>query len=260
MKHLFILIFLFQYMVLFGQENTKFPKLRFNLMGGPSYLVASSKDAEGVLINDYGFSPSTAKDYYKGLKWAWQGNADIHYMIRSEWGLGLKYAYFKTKQGKKEYCLIPQTTGYDYVYTNIKESMYVHYIGPSFYVQRFIDKKHHWKVASLLSVGYAGYKDKGRIVQVYIRPFSELSFWELSSRAETSISEHNILLRGSTVGTYISCGMEYLIHKNIGIGFDLSSITAIYKKLKRGNQIIDLGDKPENVSRLDASLGIRIYL
>ncbi len=258
-----MLLLLCPFMTIFGQQSDEFqPKWRLNISGGLAYMLSGTQDAENTMV-DWGFSQSAAKDYYNDIKLGWQGNADVHYMLNTYLGIGVKYSYFKTKNSKTDSygVSLPTISGYDNYFTaDMKESVFVNYIGPSVYAQKFIDNKNKWKMTGLISVGYAHYKNDGSARRAFIRipDTNSGELYPITTDPYYEVLEACFI--GNTVGVTAGAGVEYLINKHLGIGFDISYLGAFYKKLKETNtnQEIDL-DKSENVSRLDASLGIRAY-
>lgn len=238
---LFILVLLFcGVLECFSQISTEKEreKWRFSLSGGPGYMYASSKDAEDNLV-DAGIDRHKAESYYKDYKWGWQGNADLHYLLGPNLGIGAKYSFFSTSGKLKDVSLGNYNgDGLHNFFGDLEEQLYVNYIGPSLLGQAFVNTRKTWKATALISFGYANY------------------------RSETHILEVPALITSNNFGGYSELGMEYYLSKHIAIGVNLNYFAASFKKMNiksnQGSQEIDY-NKRENVSRLDLSLGIRIY-
>lgn len=212
-------------------------KWRFSISGGPGYMYSSSKEAENNLVAS-GIDRHKAKSYYKDYKWGWQGNADLHYLLGRHIGIGAKYSFFSTSGKLKDVSLGNYNgDGLHIFFGDLKEQLYVNYIGPSILGQTFVNTRKTWKATALISLGYANY------------------------RSETHILEVPALITSNNFGGYSELGMEYYLSKHIAIGANLNYFAASFKKMNvknnQGSQEIDLNER-ENVSRLDLSFGIRI--
>ena len=227
----------------FAQRNTyintetknKIERWRISLAGGAGYMIAGSK--ESALIS-MGIPKQKARDFYKRYRLGWQGNADVHYLFNSYLGAGVKYSLFSSSSDIKG---ITNNGDRRHVfYGDLKEAMYVNYVGPSFIGQTFINQRKTWKVSALISYGYASYR-------------SELYSLEIPR-----------LITSDTFGGYDEIGIEYYVSKNIAVGFNIGYLFATFSRMniedKNDYHAIRLTkEERETVSRLNGSLTFRIY-
>ena len=110
----------------------------------------------------------------------------------------------------------------------------VFYIGPSFKAQlpTIAEKFNLWAKASL---GYM----KARI---------------------TDKTEASAIYSGDCLGYGIEAGVDYLFSKHIGIGFNLEYLAGKINTFTSGEDEIDISQTPENLGRLNISLGVVIKL
>lgn len=110
----------------------------------------------------------------------------------------------------------------------------VFYIGPSFKAQlpTIAEKFDLWAKASL---GYM----KARI---------------------TDKTEASAIYSGDCLGYGIEAGVDYLFSKHIGIGFNLEYLAGKINTFTSGEDEIDISQTPENLGRLNISLGVVIKL
>ena len=110
----------------------------------------------------------------------------------------------------------------------------VFYVGPSFKAQlpTIAEKFDIWAKASL---GYM----KTRI----------------TDKAETPA-----IYSGDCLGYGFEAGVDYLFSDHIGIGFNVEYLAGKVKTFKSGEEEIDISQTPENLGRLNISLGVVIKL
>ena len=110
----------------------------------------------------------------------------------------------------------------------------VFYVGPSFKAQlpTIAEKFDIWAKASL---GYM----KTRI----------------TDKAETPT-----IYSGDCLGYGFEAGVDYLFSDHIGIGFNVEYLAGKVKTFKSGEEEIDISQTPENLGRLNISLGVVIKL
>lgn len=213
------------------------PRFRFGLGGGLGYLYVSSKKSEEELVNS-GFTKAEAHSYYKGLKLGCLGSADLTYLFSPYWGLGLKYKFFNTSSSQKGF--IDPHDMYNIYYGKVSENIYVNFMGISYYAQTWIGTLRKFKFNSSVSMGMATYRN------------------------ESSILNSNLLITGNSFATDTNIGVEYFVRKNISFGVDLSGFFSTLKKCNitdgTNSTTTNLdADQYENVSRLDLSIGAKIY-
>jgi opacity protein-like surface antigen len=110
----------------------------------------------------------------------------------------------------------------------------VFYLGPSFKAQlpTIAEKFDLWAKASL---GYM----KARI---------------------TDKTEASAIYSGDCLGYGFEAGVDYLFSDHIGIGFNVEYLAGKVKTFKSGEDEIDISQTPENLGRLNISLGVVIKL
>jgi hypothetical protein len=215
-----------------------FERLHLGLKGGPSYLLASSRNAENYMVT-LGLTSDKAQSYYRDLKSGLSGTADIICLINPYYGAGIKYKFFDTSASLEGF--FDAQDGIHLIYTTYKEQIYVNYIGATFYYQQFIGGEESFKFYSAFSLGLALYRNEAEYLNGYF------------------------LLKGKNFGTGTSLGVEYFIASCFSVGAELSAFYSSIRKIKitdgTNNTTVDLGKgNYENLSRLDLSFGIRLYL
>ncbi len=213
-------------------------RFRLSLTSGLSFLVASTEDAKATAMAQ-GWTQQQADSYYRKLKFGWSGSAGLHYILDSGIGLGLNYRFFAS--GADEWVTIDPQDGVNLYFGQMKENMDVNYIGPS-----------------LLTIQSSGYGDKLRIT-------SAVSAGLMLYRNEASVIQNNLLLTGKAFGASLDSGLEYFFMKNIALGIHLGLFASKLKKATVDDgttrTTIDLPkEQYENVSAIDLSAGLKIYL
>ena len=215
----------------------EYSHFRFGLGGGLGYLYVSSKQAEEQLLSN-GFTIDGAHSYYNGLKLGNLGSADLTYLFSPYWGLGLKYKYFNTSSSQKGF-IDPHDMNNIY-YGKLSENIYVNFTGISYYSQTWIGIQKKFKLNSSLSLGMAWYRN------------------------EFSILNSNLLVTGNNFAADTNVGIEYFVRKNLSLGLDLSGFFSTMKKYNitdgTNTSTTNLdADQYDNISRLDLSVGAKIY-
>jgi hypothetical protein len=215
-----------------------FERLRLGMNGGPGYLLGSTKKAKDYLVS-LGLTPDQVNSYYKDLKLGMNANADLTFLITPNFGAGIKYRFFDTS-GSIEGFIDPQD-GVHLFYTTYKEQIYVNYIGGMFFSQQFIGSRKSFKLNSACSFGLTTYRNEAGYLNGYY------------------------LLTGKNFGTDVSLGLEYFITSYFSVGVDLSAFYSSIRKVKLTDgtttTTVDLDKEDyEDLSRLDISFGIRLYL
>lgn len=210
---------------------------RLGLSGGSNYLTASSSKAETALIQQ-GIKKSDAESYYKNLKPGISGGADLHYMVTKMYGIGLIYKFYQNNSEIESF-FDPQD-GANLIFGQMNEKIYVNYAGLSFYSEQFMKANPRLKLSSYYSMGMAFYRNEAIVVN---SPF---------------------LLTGKSFATNLDLGLEYFVFPRISAGINVSYFLSSLKKitLNDGNSttVQELEkENYENISRLDLSVGIRIY-
>jgi len=219
-----------------GEEG--FSKLRLGFNAGPGYLLASTKKAIDQMTSQ-GFAPDKAKSYYTDLKLGISFTGDAAWMINPDYGAGIRYNFMTTSAGT-EGLLEPQD-GIHIYYTTYDEKIYVNYGGVAFFYRQAVGKSGSLVLSSSYSLGLATYRN------------------------EASYLRQNLLLTGKSIGAELSLGLEYFVSRHLSLGAELSAFYSTIKKVKVSDgsetATVDLDkDNYENLSRLDFSAGIKIYL
>ncbi len=244
MKTQFLLFFLLPLVTLAAQNDRQYSTWRFALDGGIGYMVGSTEKAQKALEGTS--LQLLSGDYYNDLKLGGQGSTDIHYFFHPHLGVGLNYSFFASKaKCMDDGRLIPTITGYTTVYSSLGETMYIHYIGPSFLMRSFINGLKTIQLSISASIGYTRYMDKGRIM--------------------VDNEQLKLQAAGNTLGAMAGVGIEYFLTRKLAVGIDVEFLYASFGSLdvkeETASRIsVDLTDNDENVSRINASLGFRLYL
>ncbi len=219
-------------------KKEPFERFRLGMNGGLGYLLSSSKNAEESMVS-LGFTPDKVHSYYKRMKSGIYANADLMCQISPKYGVGIKYKFFDTS-GNIEGFVDPQD-GVNLIYTTYKEQIYVNFTGTTFFYQQFIGSQKSFKLTTAYSLGLTTYRNEAEYLSGYY------------------------LLTGKNLGIDLSLGLEYFITPKLSVGADLSDFVSSIRKMKvsdgTSTTTLDLDkDNYENLSRLDFSLGIRLYM
>ncbi len=212
-------------------------RLRLGLSGGFNYLTASSSKAETALIQQ-GIKESDAESYYKNLKPGISGGADLHYMVTKMYGIGMIYKFYQNNSKIESF--FDPNDGLNLMFGQVSEKIYVNYSGVSFYSEQFLRANPRLKLSSYYSMGMAFYRNEAVVVNA------------------------PLLLTGKAFATNLDLGLEYFVFPRISAGINVSYFLSSLKKitLNDGNSttVRELEkENYENISRLDLSVGIRIY-
>ncbi len=219
-----------------GEES--FNRLRLGLNAGPAYMVASTKKAIDQMTSQ-GFTLDNVKSYYSDLKLGISFTGDAAWMITPDYGAGIRYKFMTTSAGTEGF--IDPQDGIHIYYTSYDEKIYVNYGGVAFFYRLPAGKSESLVLTSSLSLGLATYRNEAG----YLR--------------------QNLLLTGKNIGADFSLGLEYFFSRHLSAGAELSAFYSTLKKVEVSNGsesvTVDLDkDNIENLSRLDFSAGIKIYL
>lgn len=220
------------------RSTEPFERVRLGMGGGFGYIISSTKVAEENMIS-LGFMPDNVKSYYKGMKSGRYANVDLTYQIAPRYGVGIKYKFFDTS-GHIEGFFDPHN-GTSLIYSTYAEQIYVNFIGTTFIFQQFIGTSKSFKLYSSCSIGLATYRNEAEFLTGYY------------------------LITGKNAGMDLSFGLEYYLTPHLSIGAELSDFYSTIRKVKvtdgTSTITVDLEkDNYENLSRLDISIGIRLYL
>ncbi len=230
-------------------QNTRVPlqlpqQWRFGLQNGISYQWANTSTNQQKLI-DEGANADDVDDFYKQFRRGYNFSADVHRIFANIWGIGLRYSLMTSSV--EQSIRFEMADGLNIIHTEIVNREYVHFIGASFFIrQQFVKAKALW-LNSSVALGYARYRNE----------------------SETDFSNYyyqtNTLATGNTFGGSWDISLEYfpipMVSVAIGTGCFLARFNHLSVSNGRVKSTIDLtGDDRKNVSRLDFSIGIRVYL
>jgi hypothetical protein len=204
-------------------RNEIYPHFRFAITGGYSYRVA--KMAANM--------PATYKDYVDNLRSGYHVDADLTYFFNELYGCGLKYSYNHSENSEQNISYPTGGSGY------LEDNVSIHFIGPSFSF-RTLDQTTRNSFYMNMAIGYLGYLDDGKI------------------------ASNALTLKGSTLGIAYDLGYDIGISKNMTLGFQFSYLTGTLTQYEMtsgySTQTVKLDKNSyESLSRLDFSVGLRIY-
>jgi opacity protein-like surface antigen len=257
-----ILIFAFIFCLISGYAQGYFAKWRINLSGGIGYDVENTSEDEKQML-DLGFSRSKVTNLIDDLKLGGQGNTDVHYLLNKNFGIGLKYIFFKNDGKITETYLFTSSSGYDMIQISAKQKDIINYVGPSIHLRTALrDSK--FAISTTLSGGYTYYKSDE---DAYIITATGLptEFISLEQGTQTSLDRVELTPSGSVFGMSAGVGLEYFITQQIAVGVDVGYFYSSLNNIKIDYMGQELTLKQMNngkdaiISRLDFSLGIKCY-
>ena len=215
-----------------------FDRLRFSVNAGAGYLLGSTEEAINLMTSQ-GLTSGQAETYYSDFKMGFYANADMNYFFTPSYGAGIKYKFFDTSASLEGF--FDPHDGMNLIYSTYKEQVYVNFIGISLLFQQFIGNSKAYKLNSFFSTGLTTYRNEAE----YLNGF--------------------FLLQGRNAGFDTGIGVEYFITDRISASSDLSFFYSSIRKMKisdgTNSSTIDLDKNSyENLSRIELSVGIRIYL
>lgn len=221
-------------------DEKRFSRLNVGINSGFGYLTGSSKKAEEAMTGSVtGFSAGNAKAYYRRLKSGFYGDADVAWMIKPNFGTGIRYKFFDTNSSTEGY-FDPQD-GVHMMYGNYSEQIYVNYFGAQFLYSQYAGRKKSLLLTSSYSLGLAAYRNEAEYIM------------------------GRYLLTGKGLGMDSKISLEYFVSPRFSLGTGLSFFYSTLRKVKitdGTNTSTSNLDKEnyENLSRVELSFGIRFYL
>lgn len=198
--------------------DDNYKPLRISISGGYSYRLAElAEDLSGEL-----------EDYTKDLKSGYHYGADITYFHKENYGMGLKYNAFRSKNSMDVYAD-------NYGYGKMSDDITIHYCGPTFNIRTFNTNK---KDAFLmtLSVGYLRYVDNATLLG------------------------YEYKITGNTIGTNIGLGYDIGLSENLALGLGVAVTVGSLSKVEvdygTSKETIDLETEKESLTRLDLSIAL----
>lgn len=89
--------------------------------------------------------------------------------------------------------------------------------------------------------------------------FADLSIGSVTEVNDAKLLNESVTIKGSTIGLYFSTGVEFMILKNLGLGFQVGLLGGKIDEIKRDGQTVEL-EEPDNLLRVDGTLGVKLYL
>ena len=219
-------------------ERIPFGNFDLSFSGGPSWLVASTKDAKNQAMQ-LGVTRDKIDSYYRQLKLGWAASAGGHWFISPGMGVGATWRFFFS--GAEIWSTFDPHDGQTLFYGQMKEKLLIQYAGPSLKASTPLGRSQRSVLNSVVSAGMVFYRDE-------------------------ALSMHNyLLITGNNFGSAVETSLETFLTPKIALGAHLSLFAAKLKKIKvdsgSNSYTIDLPkDQRENVSALDLRAGIRIIL
>jgi hypothetical protein len=218
-------------------QKDSFDRLRIGISGGLGYLLSSSDEAEDAMTS-MGFEAEKVKSYYKDLRGGTYANADISWIFSVKYGAGVKYKFFDTS-GKIDGFIDPQD-GVNLYYVTFSEHIYVNYFAGAFYYEEYLGRRKSFILNSGISMGLVKYRDEVK-------------------------SLNNYLLTGESFGMDVDLGVERALNRHFSLRADISYFTSTISNMKvsDGSTVSTINlekDNYENLSRLNFSIGLIIYL
>ncbi len=178
---------------------------------------------------------SFMKEYMKNLKSGYHLGADLNYFISEQYGIGLKYNYFNSKNHLDnvyfEYDDGSIETGM------IEDKIAINFFGTSF-TSRVLSADKKSAFITTVALGYLSYKNEAIIVN------------------------ENLIISGSAFGTVFDLGYDFGISDEMALGLQLSFTLGTLTKLE-----FDYGGYTETIeletgnyqslTRVDLSIGLR---
>lgn len=198
-------------------------------------------------------SSQTLPDYYDKLKTGYHINANAYYMIRSSWGLGAEYSFFKTSlSGSAQSEYLPSV----YLKESEKYRLYINYLGASLLFQQHLDNKEKITLSESISAGV-----------LFIHMENQTNYPNVTQYTYND-SYNNSLLTGKTLSGKFGLAAEYKLFKAISIGIGCDFLLCSLKKASfdskgPNNYSVSTGNKKLSsamrLSRIDYSFVLRYY-
>lgn len=165
-------------------KDNDFPRFRFAVNGGWSYIISTTDDYNDKIL----------RDYYKDFKSGYHYGGEAEYFISKAIGFGVEYLRFNTATDKIGIHATYNDGSEEYGY--MKDNVTTDYVGLSFLVRHLSRSRKH-TIIMLLSYGYTRYNDDFIFIDHY-------------------------KLTGETVGSHMSLGYDYSLSENLSLGLSAS--------------------------------------
>ena len=223
-----------------GRENkskeTYRNRWRIAFSGGMGYRLSSTKESKQAYLNQ-GFDALEVNNYFKSVKWGPKASAQIHYLFKQKYGIGIDYQ-FHHSSGSMTGTIDPGDAVTLY-YGKIHDNIYTNYTGLSFY-------SNEWLIQN------------------------KLNFYAQTSMGLTLFRQENMslytpaLITGKALGVNLETGLEYFVYKNVALGIHLNYFQSTISKIKvddgNSTNTVELDKKQhEGLGRLDGGAGVKFY-
>ena len=205
---------------------------------------------------------SAGNDDYKKLDDGFALNANAHYLITQNIGLGVQYSFFTSGIKNDDFTMIDQTYPI-YLNSTNRERQYINYAGISIIFRQFLDRNHKFSLNETLGGGILFYRNESQN-SIFLPNSSGYGGY-----GGYSDFSQNILMTGNTFGFSggISADYKVLPFVSVGIGgnFMYGKLTNASGEFKNsyGNSSNFTNEKlnnPLKLSRIDYSFVIRFHL
>lgn len=243
MKHIFIGIFILlmpQLTLNAQQQEQAYGKWRIGISGGAGYMLGSTKETVNALVGR-GIDRHKAKKGIDDLKTLLQLGSDVHYLIKPNWGIGIKYSYSHTNFSIDDISLNVNGDGITANLGDIKTDYFLNYIGPSFIAQYFIGNSNRLALSGIFSAGYS------------------------HLRMEELVIVSPVIATGSSLGLLTTFGISYFLTKRLSLGCDMGLFASSFGKMTfkdryRSVEVKFDDNQRENVSNINLSFNLRLHI
>lgn len=219
-----------------GTNNLNRERIRLSVNGGPAYLLGNAEEAEealqaqGVTVND-------SKNYYNNLKLGTQVKSSVYVHAFGDYWVGALYHGFYSTS---EITTALQMDDVYMYYGKLGERYFVNFTGASLFSVTRYGKLKRFGVNSSFTIGPAFYRN------------------------EAEMLNDQILIKGTSVATNLTLGIEYFIQPQISLSLESALFSSRLKKITVNNgqesEEIQLDNENyENLGRLDLSFGFIFY-
>jgi hypothetical protein len=172
------------------------------------------------------------ENHLKGLKNGYNLGADIHIFSSEKNGFGISGSMTNAKSTLSDVALTDDL-GNILAIGDLEEDISLYYVGPS-YMSRLVNSIGNVHFLYTLTAGYYAYQE------------------------EMSFLGESIDIKGGSIGFGISVGMDFLASENFALEAQVSVLMGWLSKFDIDGQSVDL-EESENLSRIDLTLGIRLF-
>ncbi|HHT03575.1 MAG TPA: hypothetical protein GX005_04545 [Bacteroidales bacterium] len=235
LTRILLFTFLFSTLMVNAQEktenNSQTKKHNFSMDLGYSYRLSAEP-------NELFQNQTYNSDHYSKLRHGFQINFAYDYAFKPSLAFGFKTSAFTSGNSLSSDADLLANSG-----VNVKDDMYIFYVGPSFkYIFPIFSDRYNFYARA--TIGYMSLRNSE--IKVGISP------------TLTSISQSSVYT-GHNFGWGIDGGIDYSINDFLSVGFNAGLLGANINKLTVGEDKQTLKHS-ESLYRLDFSLGVRIKL